>query len=130
MTKAELKAIQVMWLLKLSYGFVLIVAGFDKMPFMHKIAAWETYLSPALMKTLTLQPSFLVMMGGIVEMIIGALILIKTRIGAWVAIAWLVVIILNFFSTGKHFDIIVRDVLLIVGLLSLIWLNSAQKDIA
>ena len=48
---------------------------------------------------------------GVIEMIVGLAILTKwTRLGAYVASAWLVLIALNLVSTGMFFDIAVRDV--------------------
>jgi uncharacterized membrane protein YphA (DoxX/SURF4 family) len=130
MTKAELKAIQAMWLLKLSYGIAIIVAGLDKMPFLHLVTQWEKYLNPAILQMIAIQPSFFMVIVGIAEIIVGTLILIKTRLGAWLAIIWLALVIINLFSMKTYFDIIVRDALLIVGLLALVWLNRAQADIA
>lgn len=130
MTKAELKAVQTYWLLRLAYGCVLILAGFDKMPFMHLITNWDSYVSPAVSNALSMDPSFLVILSGIAEMIVGALILTKTRLGAYVAIAYLAIIIINLISMHSHFDIIVRDILIIIGLLALVWLDKAQAEIS
>jgi hypothetical protein len=48
---------------------------------------------------------------GVIEMIVGLAILTKwTRLGAYVASAWLVLIAINLVSTGMFFDIAVRDV--------------------
>jgi len=129
MTKAELKAVQTYWLLRLAYGFVLIVAGFDKMPFMHKITEWNHYVSPAITTALNMNPSFLVIVSGIAEMVVGALILTRTRLGAYIGIVYLAVIIANLLSMRTHFDIVVRDFLLIIGLISLVWLDKAQAEI-
>jgi uncharacterized membrane protein len=48
---------------------------------------------------------------GIIEMIVGLAILTKwTRLGAYVASVWLVLIAINLVSTGMFFDVAVRDV--------------------
>jgi hypothetical protein len=48
---------------------------------------------------------------GVIEMIVGLAILTKwTRLGAYVASAWLLAIAINLVSTGMFFDIAVRDV--------------------
>ena len=48
---------------------------------------------------------------GVIEMIVGLAILTKwTRLGAYVASVWLVLIAINLVSTGMFFDIAVRDV--------------------
>ena len=129
MTRAELKAIQAMWLLKLSYGCALILTGLDKMPFFHLITKWEKYIHPSITDSFMVNPSFFMMLIGIAEIIVGSLILIKTRLGALLGIGWLILVIINLLSLGAHFDLIMRDILIIVGLITLIWLNRAQSEI-
>jgi hypothetical protein len=47
---------------------------------------------------------------GVIEMIVGLAILTKwTRLGSYVASAWLVAIAINLVSTGMFLDIAVRD---------------------
>lgn len=126
MTKLESKALQAKWLLKLSYGLAVIVAGFDKMPFLNKIVDWQIYISPKLIEFSPFPAATILLISGIAEIIVGALILIKPRLGATIAAAWLTLIILNLFSMQAYFDIIVRDALLIVALIALILLDSAK----
>ena len=48
---------------------------------------------------------------GVIEMIVGLAILTKwTRLGSYVASAWLLAIAINLVSTGMFFDVAVRDV--------------------
>ena len=48
---------------------------------------------------------------GVVEMIVGLLIITRfTRIGAYIASAWLLLIALNLVMTGQYFDIALRDI--------------------
>ena len=47
---------------------------------------------------------------GVIEMIVGLAILTKwTRLGSYVASAWLVAIAINLVSTGMFLDVAVRD---------------------
>lgn len=124
MTKLESKAIQAAWLLKIAYGLAVVVAGLDK--FLNKITDWQMYISPKVIEITSVQPSTILMVSGVAEIIVGALILIKPRIGASIAIAWLAVIIFNLISMQAYYDIVVRDALLIVALVALILLDSAK----
>ena len=59
------------------------------------------------------------MIVGVIEMIVGVAILTKfTRLGAYVAMGWLVLISLNLLLVGA-FDVAVRDVAMAVGAYSL-----------
>ncbi len=50
---------------------------------------------------------------GVIEMIVGLAILTKwTRLGSYVAAIWLVAIALELVTTGAHFEVAVRDVLI------------------
>ncbi len=120
------KAAHARWLLQFSYGIAVIVAGLDKFPFLNKITDWQMYISPKLIEIISIPTSTILVVSGIAEIIVGALILIKPRIGASIAIAWLALIILNLASMHAYYDIIVRDALLIVALLALILLDSAK----
>ena len=53
---------------------------------------------------------------GVIEMVVGLAILTKaTRLGAYVAAAWLVCIALALVTTGHFFDVAVRDLELAVA---------------
>ena len=57
---------------------------------------------------------------GVIEMIVGIAILTRwTRLGAYVAAAWLVGIAFNLISMGAFFDVAVRDLLIAVAAFSL-----------
>jgi hypothetical protein len=59
------------------------------------------------------------MIVGVIEMIVGVAILTKfTRLGAYVAMGWLVLISLNLLLVGA-FDVAVRDLAMAVGAYSL-----------
>jgi uncharacterized membrane protein YphA (DoxX/SURF4 family) len=105
---------QVWWALRLTYGLVAFLAGLDK--FFNLLADWEAYLAPAVSSLLPFSAGAAMHTAGIIEMLVGILILTGwTRIGAYVASAWLLSIAFNLVLAGSHFDVAVRDVALAVG---------------
>jgi hypothetical protein len=64
---------------------------------------------------------------GIIEMTVGLMILTKwTRIGAYVATGWLVMIALNLLTSGHYLDIAARDVAMAVAAFALGRLEEAR----
>ena len=103
--------------LKITYGLVPLLAGLDK--FFGLLANWESYLSPSVAGVLPFSPQTFMMIVGVIEMIVGVAILTKlTRLGAYVAMAWLVLIACNLLLAGM-LDIAVRDLAMAVGAYSL-----------
>lgn len=101
--------------LKYIYGIVPIAIGLDK--FFFYIVDWNIYVSPLVFSYLpiTIVPH-VVPIVGIIEIIAGAIILSKyTRFGAYLVAAWLGVIILNLLTIGGMYDIILRDIAILVG---------------
>ena len=78
---------KVVSLLKLTYGLVPIVAGADK--FMHLLTDWDKYLAPSIANMLPMSAHTFMSIVGIIEIIAGALVLIRPRIGSLV-VAFLV----------------------------------------
>jgi hypothetical protein len=53
---------------------------------------------------------------GVIEMMVGLAILTRwTLVGSYVAMVWLVAIAANLLTTGKYFDIAVRDLAMAVA---------------
>jgi hypothetical protein len=68
---------------------------------------------------------------GAIEMIVGLAILTKaTRLGAYVASAWLVCIAVALLTTGHFFDVAVRDVELAVAAFVLAKLTEITQSAA
>jgi hypothetical protein len=62
-------------------------------------------------------------------MIVGLAILTKwTRVGAYVAAAWLIAIAINLVSTGMFFDIAVRDVEIALAAFVLARMTEVRSD--
>ena len=104
------------WALRLSYGLVPIIAGLDK--FTNLLTDWTQYLSPIVSRLVP--ASTFMQMVGIIEIAAGILVLSKlTRVGAYIVSAWLVAIAVNLLTTGRYFDIAVRDLVMAVGAFAL-----------
>lgn len=114
-------------LLRLVYGVVPIVAGLDK--FFNLLTHWDQYLNPLVLRIFPVSPSVFMGFVGIVEMIVGALILARwTKFAAYLASAWLVAIALNLLAAGAYLDVAVRDLVMAVGAYSLAQLTAAREE--
>ncbi len=111
----ELAKIQT--LLKFTFGLVPIVAGADK--FTNLLTDWSQYLNPSLASVLPFSPHVFMMIVGVVEIIAGILVLVKTNFGAYIVCAWLVLIALTLIASGKFLDVAVRDLVMAIGAYSL-----------
>ena len=114
------------WALRLSFGLVPIIAGLDK--FTNLLTDWEQYLSPLLGQLLPVSATTFMHVVGLIEIAAGILVLTKlTRVGAYVVCAWLVAIVLNLLTTGRFFDVAVRDLVMAVGAFSLAKLTEVRE---
>ena len=115
------------WALRVTFIAVPILAGLDK--FTNLLAFWPHYLSPAFARLLPITPSAFMHTIGIVEIVVGILVLTKaTRIGAYIAMVWLACIAVNLASMGL-FDIAVRDLGLAVGAFTLARLDEVRAGV-
>ena len=65
---------------------------------------------------------------GIIEIAVGLMVLTRwTRLGAWIAAAWLVLIAVNLVTMG-FFDIAVRDLAMAVGAYTLARLAELRQE--
>jgi hypothetical protein len=111
----ELSKIQT--LLKFTFGLVPIIAGADK--FTNLLTDWQQYLHPSLVAVLPFSPHVFMMIVGVIEIIAGILVLVKTNFGAYIVSAWLVLIALTLLASGKFLDLAVRDLVMATGAYSL-----------
>jgi uncharacterized membrane protein YphA (DoxX/SURF4 family) len=117
------------WALRLGLGLGPFLAGLDK--FFNLLTNWEMYLSPLALKVVPLSATAFMRAVGIVEMIVGLAILTRwTRLGAYVAMAWLVGIALNLVTTGMFFDLAVRDLEIAIGAYTLARLTEVRETAA
>jgi len=112
------------WALRVALGAAAFLAGLDK--FFNLLANWPGYLSPIVAQMLPVGPSSFMHLIGVVEMLVGGVILAGyTRLGGYVAAVWLLGIALNLVTTGHYFDIAVRDVAMAVAAFTLARLTEA-----
>ncbi len=114
------------WALRLGLGLGPFLAGLDK--FFDILANWEMYLSPLALKVVPVSATTFMHVVGVVEMIVGLAILTRwTRLGAYVAMLWLVAIAINLVTTGMFFDLAVRDVEIAIGAYTLARLTEVRE---
>src|SRR4029079_9981589 len=112
------------WALRIGLGAVAFLAGLDK--FFNLLADWPAYLSPIAMPLLPLAPSSFMHIIGSFEMAVGATILAGyARLGGYVAAVWLLCIAVNLVTTGRYFDVAVRDVAMAIAAFTLARLTEA-----
>lgn len=105
------KRLETPWLaLRYGIGFTAAFAGFDK--FLNLLADWGTYVSPLAAQLLPVSiPTFMGIVG-VIEIGVGIAILAGwTRIGAYIASAWLLAIAGNLVLAG-FLDVAVRDIIM------------------
>lgn len=108
----------------LTYGLVPLLAGLDK--FTNVLTDWSQYLSPLVADLLPFSPAVFMGIVGVIEIVVGLMVLTRwTRLGAWIAAAWLVLIAINLVTLGL-FDIAVRDLAMAVGAYTLARLAEAR----
>jgi uncharacterized membrane protein YphA (DoxX/SURF4 family) len=118
---------QAWWVLRLTFGVIPIAAGLDK--FFNLLTHWEQYMSPLALRLLPISASAFLHIVGIVEIAVGVLVLTRwTRIGAYAASAWLLLIALNLLIGGHYLDVAARDVALSVGAFALARLEEARAQ--
>ena len=114
------------WALRIGLGVGPFLAGLDK--FFNILTNWEMYLSPAAEKLLPVSGAVFMKTVGVIEMAVGLAILFGlTRIGAYVAAVWLVLIAGNLVSSGMFYDLAVRDVEIAIAAYTLARLSEARE---
>src|ERR1700686_2471957 len=115
------------WVLRIGLGVGPLLAGLDK--YFNLLTNWPGYISPLALKTLPFSGQTFMHIVGVIEMIVGLAILTKwTRLGAYVASVWLVLIAINLVSTGMFFDIAVRDVEMALAAFVLARITEVRSD--
>jgi len=115
------------WALRIGLGVGPFLAGLDK--YFNLLTNWPAYISPLALKTLPFSGQTFMYIVGAIEMIVGLAILTKwTRLGAYVASAWLIAIAINLVSTGMFFDVAVRDAEMAVAAFVLARITEVRAD--
>lgn len=114
------------WALRIGLGGMAFLAGLDK--YFNLLANWPDYVSPLATAVLPLSAAALMHVVGVVEIAVGLAILAGwTRLGAYVASVWLLGIAANLVTTGRFFDVAVRDVMISIGAYTLARLAEARE---
>ncbi len=117
------------WSLRIAFFLAPVLAGLDK--FFHVLVDWDKYLSPIARRVLGGYSHDFMLLVGVVEMIVGLLVITKwTRVGAYIASLWLLLIAINLVTTGQYYDIALRDVGLCLGAFGLARLTEARAAIS
>lgn len=115
------------WVLRIGLGLGPFLAGLDK--YFNFLTNWTGYISPLALKILPFSGQTFMHIVGVIEMIVGLAILTKwTRVGAYVAAAWLIAIAINLVSTGMFLDIAVRDVEMALAAFVLARMTEVRSD--
>jgi hypothetical protein len=114
--------------LRYGIGLAASLAGLDK--FFNLLADWGSYVSPLAAGLLPVSiPTFLGIVG-IIEIAVGVAILAGwTRVGAYVASAWLIGIAANLVAAG-FYDVAVRDVMMAVAAFTLARMAEVRQPVA
>src|SRR5437762_10204545 len=97
------------WSLRIAFFVSPSLAGLAK--FFHLLTNWDQYLSPMALRTLSKHSHLFMWAVGVVEIIVALLVITSwTRLGAYLASIWLLLIAINLVMTGQYFDIALRDV--------------------
>jgi uncharacterized membrane protein YphA (DoxX/SURF4 family) len=112
------------WALRIGLGGAAFLAGLDK--FFNILTDWTTYLSPLVSNLLPIGTSTFLHLVGVIEMIVGIMILSGlTELGGYIAGAWLLLIAATLVTTGRFFDVAVRDVEMAIAAFTLARLTEA-----
>lgn len=96
--------------LRFGIGLTATLAGIDK--FFNLLADWSAYVSPLAAEVLPVPTTTFLAIVGVIELAVGMAILTRwTRIGAYVASAWLLAVAANLALAG-FYDVAVRDVVM------------------
>jgi len=120
----EVKKLQ--QILKIVFIVVPIVAGLDK--FTNILTDWTGYLSPNIASMLPINASAFMMIVGVIEISAGVIVLLQTRLGAYIVAAWLTLIALSLFVTWHHADVAVRDLVMAITAFTLAKLTEITSE--
>jgi uncharacterized membrane protein YphA (DoxX/SURF4 family) len=113
--------------LRFGLGLMALLAGLDK--FFNLLTTWTMYLSPLAERVLPVSPEAFMGLVGVIEMAVGLAILTRfTRLGAYVAMLWLVLISANLVASGVFYDLAVRDLELAIAAFALARLTEVRES--
>jgi hypothetical protein len=115
-------------MLRIGFGVAPALAGLDKIFRTNVLADWAGYISPLATAMLPISGDAFMQVVGVIELAVGVAVLtVATRVGAYIASAWLVAIAVNLITTGHYFDVAVRDLLMAVAAYTLARLTEVRQ---
>lgn len=115
------------WTLRIAFGLTAFLAGLDK--FLNLLTNWEQYASPLVLQIVPLSAGALMRVAGVIEILVGLAVLAGvTRLGGYVVAAWLTLIALSLVSSGRFFDVAVRDLVMACGAFTLARLSEVRAE--
>lgn len=112
--------------LRFGIGLTATLAGMDK--FFNLLADWGSYVSPLATQVLPVSTPTFMGVVGVIEIAVGIAILAGwTRIGAYVASAWLLGVAANLVAAG-FYDVAVRDVVMALAAFTLARLAEVRAE--
>jgi hypothetical protein len=110
-------AYQAYLLLRVGFTVAPVLFGLDK--FFDVLVDWQRYLASGVDDLLPGTAHQAMLAVGVVEIVAGLVVAVRPRIGGYLVAAWLVGIIVDLLLLGGAGDLVLRDVGLLVGALSL-----------
>lgn len=104
-------------LLKYTFVAVPIITGLDK--FTNLLTNWELYLNPFIVDIIPFSATTFMMIVGVIEIIAGLILLVKSEIGGYIVSAWLVSIAITLLASGNYIDVAVRDLVMAISVFSM-----------
>lgn len=112
--------------LRFGIGLTATLAGIDK--FFNLLTDWASYVSPLAAQLLPVSTTTFMGMVGVIECVVGVTILAGwTRLGAYVASAWLLAVAANLVAAG-FYDVAVRDVVMAMAAFTLARLAEVREE--
>jgi uncharacterized membrane protein YphA (DoxX/SURF4 family) len=102
-------------LLRFAFVVTPIVMGLDK--FFNILTQWPKFVCPLIADRIA--PETFTRIVGPIEVLAGVLVLLKPKIGAMVVAAWLFAVIVNLLLIPGYYDVVMRDVGLLLAALAL-----------
>jgi hypothetical protein len=101
----------------LRFAFIVapLVMGLDK--FFNLLTQWPKFVCPLIANRV--DPQLFMRCAGPVEIVAAVLVLLKPRFGALIVAAWLFLVIVNLLLIPGYYDIVLRDVGLLLAAIAL-----------
>jgi hypothetical protein len=113
--------------LRYGIGVTATLAGIDK--FFNLLADWTSYVNPLAAQLLPVSTGTFMGFVGVIEFAVGVTILAGwTRVGAYVASAWLLGVAANLVAAG-FYDVAVRDVVMSLAAFTLARLAEVRVEV-